>query len=170
MMNVMQSTSLDGVGHQDRAVGFSPDEILIDEPTRNARLKWVIVVDSALPPGRIVNAAVCVASATAAAVPGLLGPSGPDGDGSIHPGLPWSGCSVLAATAPQLRDVRRRAHGSEEVFVADMPALAQHTRVYRDYLAALSASPSEELDLLAVSLIGPRRRIDKLVGKLRLLP
>ena len=49
-------------------IGYAPDEIRTDEPTRSARLKWVVIVDEALPAGRAVNSAVCVAAATSAAV------------------------------------------------------------------------------------------------------
>lgn len=56
----------------DILVGFEPDEVRIGEPTRSARLKWVIVVDEALPAGRAVNAAVCVSAGTATRVAGLL--------------------------------------------------------------------------------------------------
>ncbi|MGQ7296678.1 DUF2000 domain-containing protein [Quadrisphaera sp. KR29] len=151
-------------------VGFSPEEVATGEPTRSARLKWVVVVDSALPPGRAVNAAVCVASATATAVAGLLGPDAVDAGGTTHPGLPWAGCSVLGADAGQLLAVRARALRAEGVFTADMPAAAQSTRVYDDYLAEVARASPEQLPLLAVSVVGPRKAVDKAVGKLSLLP
>lgn len=149
--------------------GFAPDEIRIDEPTRSARLKWVVVVDAALPAGLAVNAAVCVAGATATGVVGLLGPDAVDAEGSAHPGLPWAGCSVLGATAEQLATVRRRAAAADGVFVADMPEAAQSTRVYAEYLAQVGASAADALRYLAVSVVGPRNRVDKLVGRLPLL-
>ena len=43
--------------------------------TRSARLKWVVVVDEAMPAGRVANAAICVAAATATSVTGLIGPA-----------------------------------------------------------------------------------------------
>ena len=109
-------------------VGFEPGEIRTDEPTRAARLKWVIVVDEALPAGRAANAAVCVASATAVGVGGLLGPDAKDGGGSVHPGLPWAGCTVLGASAERLGVIRAKAVESAGVFVADMPTYGQSTR------------------------------------------
>ncbi|WP_129336635.1 DUF2000 domain-containing protein [Cellulomonas endophytica] len=157
--------ALDGAA----AVGFAPDEVRTDEPTRSARLKWVVVVDEALPAGRAVNAAACVTAATAAGVTGLLGPDGTDAGGSRHPGLPWAGCSVLAAPAGRLREVRDRAAASLGVFVADMPVAAQTTRVYDEYLAAVAGSPPESLEYHAVSIVGPRNRVDKIVGRLPLL-
>jgi len=149
--------------------GFSPDEINTAEPTRAARLKWVVAVNAQLPPGLAVNAAVCAASATAVDIAGLLGLPATDADGLTHPGLPWAGCTILAATGEQLRELRMKAAQSDGVFVADMPAEAQLTRVYDDYLAAVSAKASSEIDYYAVSVVGPRNRVDKLVKKLLLL-
>ncbi|MDQ2586594.1 DUF2000 domain-containing protein [Saccharothrix yanglingensis] len=150
------------------AVGFEPQEIDLLQPTRAARLKWVVVVDSALPPGRAVNAAVCVASATARSVAGLLGPDGEDATGSAHPGLPWAGCTVLAATGDRLAALRAKAADSPGVFVADMPVQAQRTRVYDDYLRQLSEA--SDVEYLVVSVVGPRNRVDKLVKGLELMP
>lgn len=153
----------------DSAFGFSDEEIDTSAPTRSARLKWVVVVDETLPAGRAVNAAACVAAATSPAVRGLLGPHAVDAAGSLHPGLPWAGCSILAAPAETLRAIREKAAGSEGVFVADMPAAAQLTRVYDEYLAELAGAQPQELSYYAVGIVGPRNRVDRLVGRLPLL-
>jgi hypothetical protein len=148
-------------------IGFAADEIDQSAPTRAARLKWVVVVDAALPPGRATNAAICTAAATARAVEGLLGDDAVDAEGSAHPGLPWAGCTVLAADSATLRAIRQRAITRADFFVADMPAAAQQTRVYAEYLAAVKEAT--ELDYYAVSIVGPRNPLDKIVGKLALL-
>lgn len=150
-------------------VGFEPHEVRTDTSTRDARLKWVVVVDESLPPGRAVNAAVCVAAATAAEVPGLRGPGVSDADGSVHPGLPWIGCTVLAAPAGAVARIRAKAAASLGVHVADMPAAAQHTRVYDEYIAAVTRSTADDLAPYAVSVVGPRNRVAKLVGRLPLM-
>ena len=152
------------------AVGFAPEEIDPTVSTRMARLKWVVVVDNSLPAGRAVNAAICAAAATSATVAGLLGDDAIDADGQPHPGLPWAGCSVLAADTATLRSVRAKAASSPGCFVAGMPAAAQHTRVYADYLAAIKETAAGDLDYCAVSIVGPRNRVDKIVGRLPLLP
>jgi hypothetical protein len=151
------------------AVGFTPAEVRTGEPTRSARLKWVVIIDEALPPGRAVNAAVCVASATGPAVTGLLGPDAVDAAGLVHPGLPWIGCTILSASGEQLRELRARATESLGIFVADMPADAQETRVYDEYLARMTTRSANEIAYYAVGLVGPRNRIDKLVKRLPLL-
>jgi hypothetical protein len=151
------------------AIGFDPDEIDTSAPTRAARLKWVVVINDAIPAGRAVNAAVCVAGATVDAVDGLLGPDGVDAAGTTHPGLPWAGCSVLTADGETLRSIRAKGLAHDATFVADMPEAAQTTRVYDEYLGALAASDPEGIEYLAVSLVGPKNRIDKIVGRLPLL-
>ncbi|WP_282944415.1 DUF2000 domain-containing protein [Cellulomonas endometrii] len=150
-------------------VGFDPDEIRTGEPTRAARLKWVVVVDEELAPGQAANAVVCVTAATASGVTGLLGPDAADADGTVHPGLPWAGCTVLGASRAELAAVRAKAHAAPGVHVSDMPAAAQRTRVYDEYLAEVAARPAGGQEYLAVSLVGPRNRVDKVVGRLRLL-
>jgi len=152
------------------AVGFTADQIDQSAATRDVPLKWVVVVDGSLPAGRAVNAAVCVAGATAERVPGLLGDDAVDADGSVHPGLPWLGCTVLGASPDRLTTLRSRASARPDVAVVDMPTHAQHTRVYDDYLSGVAQTPGERLTYYAVSLVGPRKVVDTLVKGLTLLP
>lgn len=147
--------------------GFAPEEIDTAAPTRSARLKWVVVVDADLPPGLAVNAAVCLAAATGSRVTGLLGPDAVDAAGAVHPGLPWAGCTVLAADTDQLAAVRAKAAGSDGVLVVDMPEHGQRTRVYDEYLAAVGRDTAPRY--CAVGFIGPRNRVDRIVGRLPLL-
>lgn len=150
-------------------VGYEPDEIRLDEPTRSARLKWVVVVDESLAVGQAANAVVCVAAATADGVAGLLGPAATDADGTEHAGLPWAGCTVLAAPRSELARIRAKALAAPGTHVTDMPAAAQSTRVYAEYLAAVSGRAADDLEYRAVSLVGPRNRVDRVVGRLPLL-
>lgn len=155
--------------NEDERIGWEPEEVRLDEPTRASRLRWVIVVDTALPAGVAVNAAACLAASAGAAVAGLLGPGGTDADGAQHPGLPWAGCAVLGATAAELTDLRTRALAAAAVFLVDMPGSAQTNRVYADYLSELAGTPADRLDLRAVSLLGPKNTIDRLTKRLGLL-
>ena len=155
-----------GVSHAVH--GYTPDEMRTGERTGAAKLKWVVIVDQALSPGQAANAAVCVAAATAPAVPGLLGPGGPDASEHWHPGLPWAGCSVLSASSAQVAGIRQQAL-ERQWLAADMPAAAQATRIYDDYLRELAKTHADDLAVLAVSLIGPRNQVAKLVRHLELL-
>ena len=148
--------------------GFEPGEIRTDRPTGAARLKWVVVVDDELSPGRAVNAAVCIAATTAQSVTGLIGGPAIDAEGSAHPGLPWAGATILTAPAESLTRLRARAAASEGVFVADMPGAAQETRVYDEYLSEMARSGAE-MRYLAVGIVGPRNRVAKMVHGLEML-
>jgi hypothetical protein len=145
-----------------------PEEIITSEPTRSARLQWVIVADESVPAGLMVNAVACIAASTGAAVAGLIGPGGRDASGHRHPGLPWAGCTILVATAAALEEIRRQAV-ADGMAVVDMPRSAQTNRVYDDYLAELAGTKPEDLAASAVSIIGPRNRISRLVRSLGLL-
>ncbi|MFD5316558.1 DUF2000 domain-containing protein [Streptomyces sp. NPDC127098] len=149
---------------------LTSEDIRTDRSTRQARLKWVLVVDEALPPGRQANAAACVAAYVGRRMPALLGADGEDADGHHHTGLPWGGCSVLAADSATLSALRDKAVGKDDVLVVDMPVFAQQVRVYDQYLERLSGTKAADLTYCAVGLIGPRNRVDRLVGRLPLLP
>ena len=151
------------------APGFSAEEIATGERTSAARLKWVIVADESAPAGLIVNAVACTAASTGAAVAGLIGPPGQDASGHRHPGLPWPGCTVLTASPADLAGVRAKAAASDGVLVVDTPASAQVNRVYDGYLAELAQTKPDDLAVSAVSIIGPRNRVAKLVKNLSLM-
>lgn len=153
-----------------RPIGFAPEEIDQTASTRDLPLKWVVVVDQALPAGRAVNAAVCVAGATTTRVRGLLGSDAVDADEEAHPGLPWLGCTVLSAETTRLRAIRAAASQRADIAMVDMPTQAQHTRVYDDYLHGVSTCRTDELDFYALSLVGPRKVVDRLVKGLTLMP
>ncbi|MEU2086832.1 DUF2000 domain-containing protein [Streptomyces albus] len=151
-------------------VGFAPEEVDFSLSTRQARLKWVVIVNADLPPGRAANAAICAAAPTAASVPGLLGEDVADAEGTAHRGLPWTGCSVLTADTVTLRAIRAKALVRPDLFLADVPAAAQDTRVYDDFRATVGRTRTEDIDYCALSIVGPRNPVDKLVRKLPLMP
>ena len=151
-------------------LGYAPQEIVTSEPTRSAKYKWVIIVDTGVPAGKMVNAVACVAAATGAFVDGLIAHGGPDASGHAHPGLPWAGCAVLGGTAKEVAAARARAAASPDVLLVDMPAAAQAHRVYDDYLAELAGTDPAGLAVCAFSVVGPRNRVDKLTKRLALLP
>jgi len=111
-----------------------------------------------------------VAASTGEAVAGMIGPTGPDAAGEAHAGLPWAGCTVLTAQPHELAEVRAKAVASADVFVADMPGIAQTTRVYDEFLAELAETKPDDLAVCAISVVGPRNRVSKLVKRLELMP
>jgi hypothetical protein len=152
-----------------RIPAYQSHEIVTSEATRAARLKWVVIVDKALPAGRAVNAVACISATTGALVDGLIARGGPDASGADHPGLPWAGCTVLAASAEQLANVRAKAVIDDGLLIVDMPLAAQTNRVYDDYLAELAGTAPADLGLSALSIVGERAAVDGIVKRLSLL-
>lgn len=144
-------------------------DVRTDQPTRNAKLKWVVIVDRGLTPGPAANAVACLSASVGRAVPNLVGPGGLDASGDHHRGLPWLGCTILSAETVELRNIRSRATAREDMYVVDMAEPAQAVRVYDDYLSALESTLPTNIHYQAISLVGPRNPVNKLIGRLPLL-
>lgn len=130
--------------------------------------RCVIVVDDALPAGLAANAAAVVALTLGRRRPDLLGADLIDAAGIAHPGLIPIGITVLAAPAADLTVVRAKglARGVE---VVDFPTAGQETTDYDAFRATVAATPVGDLRYAAVGVVGPRRDVGKLVGRLPLL-
>jgi hypothetical protein len=150
-------------------VGFEAGELERTASIRDARLKWVIVADGSVEEWRRANAIACVAAAIGERVPGLNGPEEADADGTPHPGLPWIGVSLLAGEPADLAALRVRVAEVPDVLVVGMPVAAQRARSYADYRTVLADTPTADLQELAIGLIGPRKTVERLTKRLRLL-
>lgn len=165
----LDARTVPGMTDMRPAPAFEPDEIERTASVRDARLKWVIVADADAEGWRRANAIACIAAAFGERVGGLNGPDESDADGVLHAGLPWSGCSLLAADAAGLVALRARSATAPEVLVIGMPAAAQQARSYPEYRALLAVTPTAELQEVAIGLLGPRKDVERLTKKLRLL-
>ncbi|GAA1813245.1 hypothetical protein GCM10009771_13800 [Nesterenkonia flava] len=76
---------------------------------------------------------------------------------------------MVTASREKLRVLRAKAQAREDTYVADMPVSAQQTRVYQEYLETMAGSPAEELVYAALSVVGPRSYIERLIGGLSLM-
>ncbi|MDT0300770.1 DUF2000 domain-containing protein [Streptomonospora wellingtoniae] len=147
---------------------LEPDDIDIDTPTRGLPVKWVMVVDRDLEPGLVANTASCLAAAVGRELPRMIGPGGFDASGGAHRGLPWTGCTVLGGDAAEVGGIRAKALSKSGLLVVDMPSLAQVCRVYSGYLEALAEAGADDIRYHGVALVGPRNKVDKIVGRLPL--
>ena len=129
----------------------------------------VIVISDALAAGHAANAAAVLALTLGARMPELPGPPVTDADGVVHPGLYPTGLPVLRADGDGLRDLHRRAREAEEVAVIAFPAAAQATTDYDAFRGAVAATPTAELQLIAVLVCGPAKRVRRLTGSFGLM-
>ena len=91
-----------------------------------------------------------------------------DADGRDMPGLIPIGITVLAATQDELSRLAAAADDAG-VDVVGFPVEGQQTKNYREFLEVVSTVGRAELRYVGLALVGNRKTISKLVGKLPLL-
>lgn len=134
-----------------------------------ATRKCVVVVDGDLPVGLMVNAAACLAVTLGSGVEEIVGEDATDGSGMVHAGLIPTGIAILKADAETVKEIRKKAEETGDVFVADFTDAAQRPKDYPEYLENVSKIPSEELKYYGVGFYGDKKVINKLTGGLSLL-
>ena len=61
------------------------------------------------------------------------------------------------------------ASEDDELFYAAFSSLAQSCKTYDEYVHRLSETPTDAVQAVAVALVGPKKKVNKLVGSLPLL-
>ncbi|WP_202966762.1 DUF2000 domain-containing protein [Cupriavidus sp. IDO] len=138
------------------------------EPRRNMPERCVVVVDSALPAGRAANAAAVLSLTVGQRHPGLVGAPLIDADGGDMPGLIPIGIAVLAAAQDQLAKLAAAADVAG-FDVVRFPVEGQQTKNYDEFLDAMTKVGRADIRYVGLALVGDRKPICKLVGKLPLL-
>lgn len=130
--------------------------------------RCVIVVDRDLPRGRLANAVAVIALTVGQRHPMLVGEPLVDGTGFAHPGLIPIGVALLAASRDELPAIRDRALAAG-CDVVDFPVDGQQTKDYQTFRDAVAALAPEVISYTGVALVGQKKDISKIVGKLDLL-
>jgi hypothetical protein len=136
--------------------------------TRALPFKWIIAVNGQLGRGLLANATACLAAAVGKAAPAIVGADVKDRSGSLHSGLPWPGCTIVETDAVGVRRIRTAA-AEGGLAIADMTSIAQRASAYADYLDALADARADEIIYYAVSVLGPKKSVNRLIGQLPLL-
>ncbi len=139
------------------------DEIAAPEPCR-----CVIVVDQALPVGKVANAVAVIALTLGKRHPHLVGPDLIDASGWAHPGLIPIGITVLAADLVELNKVRAKALKGD-IDVVDFPFQGQETNDYAEFCARVRDITTDNLKYIGVGLFGTRKAVGRVVGRFPLL-
>lgn len=138
------------------------------EPTTPIPERCVVVVDSALPAGRAANAAAVLALTVGQRHPALVGAPLIDAQGQAMPGLIPIGISVLAASQEQLGELAS-ASDAAGFDVVRFPVEGQQTKNYAEFLDAVRRVERAGLRHVGIALVGDKKPISRLVGKLALL-
>ncbi|MER5972983.1 DUF2000 domain-containing protein [Streptomyces sp. NPDC002055] len=134
-----------------------------------ATSKCVIVVNSALPTGLILNAASVTSLTLGQQVPELIGTDVKDADGGVHLGITFIPVPILQSTAEDLSRIHREAGSDPDVVVVGFSDLAQSSRTYEEYGERMATTPAQELTYAAVGIFGPKKLVNRLTGSLPLV-
>lgn len=135
-------------------------------------MKIVMVINKELPLGIVANtAAVLGISLSNIFHQDIVGCDIQDANGNVHIGITAQTIPILSGSREQIKDIRDLMFDSSysEVTVIDFSEVAQRCLEYEEYIKTLSCLPSLDIYYLGICLYGPKKKVNKLTGNLRLL-
>ncbi|VFR88256.1 hypothetical protein DAR3_1126 [plant metagenome] len=130
--------------------------------------KCVIVVDKTLGLGHAINAVSVIGVSMGRSVEGLVGPDMQSRDNVNYPGVIYAPLPILLSNNELLREILEKSLEDDEIQSIPFSALAQSCKTYQEYEARISEADSSTIEVVAIGLIGPRKKISKLTGSLPL--
>lgn len=130
--------------------------------------KCAIIVEKTLSPGLAINAASVIGVSLGRRVENLVGPEMQSKDGVVYPGVIYAPLPILLTQEESLTTTLSRALADPDILVMPFSTLAQSCKTYEEYCERIAQARSESIDLAAVGLLGPKKKINKLTGHLPL--
>ncbi len=130
--------------------------------------KIVVVLREDLEPALAANAGVVLGLALGGRLENSLAADGKDAGGGVHAGLNPHPVPTLVASGEQLRQLKAGAD-ERELTVVGFNEVARRSRDYVEYLDALAATEPQDVEYVGVAVLGPRRDVNRLTGKLALM-
>ncbi|WP_315138723.1 DUF2000 domain-containing protein [Achromobacter marplatensis] len=130
--------------------------------------KCVIVVDKALGLGHAANAVSVIGVSMGRSVKGLVGPDMQSQDSVNYPGVIYAPLPILLSSNELLHEILGKALVDNEINSIPFSALAQSCKTYQEYESRISEANSQSIELVAIGLIGPKKKISRLTGSLPL--
>lgn len=130
--------------------------------------RCTIVIDQQLPAGLAMNAASVIGISFGKLTGNLVGPDQQSQDGVNYPGVIYSPLPVLLADGNYLRELQQISGADSDIFSMPFSALAQSCKTYEEYGERIADAQSDQIELVALGLIGPKKKITLLTGNLKL--
>lgn len=127
--------------------------------------RCVLVLDPASPRWLIANAAAVLGASAGAAGAAALGPDLTDASGGHWAGIAEIVVPVLAASPAEMADLRAAAQEAGVTALA-FPDLAQASPTYADYTAAMARTPTADIGVHALALLGSGNAVRRLTRHL----
>ncbi|QCP61652.1 DUF2000 domain-containing protein [Pantoea sp. SO10] len=130
--------------------------------------RCTIVIDQQLPAGLAMNAASVIGISFGKLIGNLVGPDHQSQDGVNYPGVIYAPLPVLLADGNYLRELQQISGADSEIFSMPFSALAQSCKTYEEYGERIADAHSDQIELVAIGLIGSKKKITRLTGNLKL--
>lgn len=130
--------------------------------------KCAIIVEKTLSPGLAINAASVIGVSLGRQVENLVGPEVQSCDGVVYPGVITAPLPVLLTQNEALTATLSRALADPDILVMPFSTLAQSCKTYEEYGERIARTQSGAIELAAVGLLGPEKKINRLTGHLPL--
>lgn len=130
--------------------------------------RCTIIIDKELSSGLSINAASVIGISFGRMVENLVGPDMQSKDNINYPGVIYSPLPVLFASADYIGELLTITEGDEEIYSVPFSALAQSCKTYDEYGEKIAAVNSKHIPLVAIGLVGPKKKITRMTGNLPL--
>lgn len=132
------------------------------------RHRCTIIIHTDLPGGLAINAASVIALSMGHSTENLVGPDMISQDKKNYPGVIYAPLPVLQATGEYLHKIYGQTCNDTDIYTMPFSALAQSCKTYDEYEKRIASLDSNNIELVALGLIGPRKKIVALTGNLPL--
>ncbi len=130
--------------------------------------RCTLIIDNQLPTGLALNAASVIGISFGKLIDNVVGPDLQSEDGLNYPGVIYAPLPVLLADGHYLRELQQASSADPDIFAMPFSALAQSCKTYEEYGERIASAHSDHIELVAIGLIGPKKKITRLTGNLKL--
>lgn len=134
-------------------------------------MKCIMIVDEGLPRGIIANTTAALGISLASIEDGLVGKKLKDKNGRLHEGVTNIPIPILTLDHVNIKELYDRLyeHGDEDILMIGFNNVAQRSLHYDDYEMKLSSVTKDDIGYLGLCLYGPKKKINKITGNLKML-
>jgi len=132
-------------------------------------MKQIIILEPNQAIGLLINTSSILAITLGDKIKNLRGEDTIDKDGVKHLGVINSPLPILQASQEELKKIYKKALDDNDILVADFTTLAQSCKTYDEYIQKCLNTKNEDFEIIGLALYGPKKKINKLIGNLKIL-
>jgi hypothetical protein len=127
--------------------------------------RCTIIINKNLPIGLAMNAASVIGISFGCTVENLVGLDLQSQDDVNYPGVIYSPLPILTASHDYIHELLEITKQEKDIYHMPFSALAQSCKTYDEKISSVR---SQDIELVAIGLIGPKKKINKITGSLPL--